>query len=67
MDISKKLGQQIKILRLQRKLSQAKLAGILKVHPTYISSIERGMRSLTVKSMEKIAKALDFPIETLLK
>lgn len=67
MDISKKLGQQIRALRLQKGLSQAKLATILKVHPTYVSSIERGVRNLTVKSVEKIAKALNFPIETLLK
>ena len=67
MDISKKLGQQIKTLRLQKGLSQAKLAKLLEVHPTYISSVERGMRNLTVKSVEKIAKALNIPIEKFIK
>jgi transcriptional regulator with XRE-family HTH domain len=67
MDISEKLGQQIRTLRLQKGLSQAKLAKLLGVHPTYISSVERGMRNLTVKSVEKIAKAINIPIEKFLK
>ena len=66
MDLAKELGRKIKEFRLRKKLSHGKLAELLGVHPTYISSLERGMRNLTVKSLDKIAKALDTKVKNLI-
>ena len=66
-DISKKFGQKTREIRLRNKMSQAKLAEILGVHPTYISGIERGVRNMNLKNIERLAKALGVPIEDLMK
>lgn len=66
IDISIKFGKRVKELRLQKKLSQGKLAKLLDVHPTYISGIERGKRNLSLKNIEKIAHALKVSINDLL-
>lgn len=48
-------------------MSQADLAKILGVHPTYISGIERGVRNMALKNIERLAKALNVPIGELIK
>ena len=67
MDISVKFGKKVKELRLQKKMSQGDLAKILGVHPTYISGIERGVRNMALKNIEKLAKALGVLPSELLK
>ena len=57
-DISAKFGKKVKEIRLKKGLSQAGLAKILGVHPTYISGIERGLRNPGIKNVAKLAKAL---------
>lgn len=61
-DITVRFGKRVKELRLGNSLSQGKLAKILDVHPTYISGIERGKRNLSLKNIEKLAKALKVSI-----
>ena len=67
MDISVKFGKKAKELRLQKNMSQGDLAKILGVHPTYISGIERGVRNMALKNIEKLAKALGVLPSELLK
>ncbi len=67
IDISAKFGKKVKEIRLKKGLSQAGLAKILGVHPTYISGIERGARNMALKNIERVAKALGVPIEDLIK
>lgn len=67
MDISVKFGNRVKELRLQKKMSQGDLAKILGVHPTYISGIERGVRNMALKNIEKLANALGVKIDELIK
>ena len=67
MDISVKFGKRVKELRKQKRMSQGDLAKILGVHPTYISGIERGVRNMALKNIEKLAKALGVKIEELMK
>jgi len=62
-----KFGKKVREIRLEKKLSQGKLAKILSVHPTYISGIERGLRNPSLITLEKIAKALDVGIDDLIK
>jgi len=62
-----KFGKNVKEIRLEKKLSQGKLAKIIGVHPTYISGIERGLRNPSLITLEKIAKALEVKIDELIK
>jgi len=61
------LGKKVKQIRLKKHLSQGGLAKILGVHPTYISGVERGQRNMTLKNIEKLAKALKISAHDLLK
>lgn len=67
MDIAVRLGKKVREIRLKKAMSQGDLAKILGVHPTYISSIERGVRNMSVKNIERVSKALGVPIEDLIK
>lgn len=64
-DISAKLGKRARAIRLQKKMSQGDVAKILGVHPTYVSGIERGIRNLALKNIERLAKALRVQIKDL--
>jgi len=66
-NISIKFGKRAKELRLKKTMSQGDLAKILGVHPTYISGIERGVRNMALKNIERLAIALDVKIEELIK
>jgi transcriptional regulator with XRE-family HTH domain len=65
-DIAIKFGKRIKTIRLKQKLSQGQLAKILGVHPTDISAVERGLRNMTLKNMERFATALNVSVNDLL-
>jgi transcriptional regulator with XRE-family HTH domain len=55
----KLLATGIRDRRLVKKLSQAELAELCDLHPTYVSVIERGLKSPTIFTLSKIAQALD--------
>ena len=61
------LGNNIKIVRNEQKLSQEKLAEISSLHRTYIGSVERGERNISLENMIIIAKALDVKLCRLLE
>jgi transcriptional regulator with XRE-family HTH domain len=65
MDIREKIGLKIKELRLEKGLSQEKLALIAGLDRTYIPSIEKGERNISIVVAEKIAKALNVSIKDL--
>lgn len=67
MDIAIKLGKKVANVRLNKGMSQGDLAKILSVHPSYISKIERGEQNLSLRGMEKLAKALGVTIDYLIK
>ena len=67
MDISAKVRKRIRVIRLKKKVSQGKIARILDVHPSYISQIERGVRNVSLKNIERLAKALGVSVEDLVK
>ena len=52
------LGKSIRSRRLALGLSQEKLAEAAGLHWTYISSIERGKRNVSLVNIVRIAKAL---------
>ena len=66
MDIRKRLGNNVRRLRLEKGWSQEDYADRAGIHRTYVSDIERGARNPTVTVVEKLAKPLDTKPGTLL-
>ncbi|MFG0330042.1 MAG: helix-turn-helix domain-containing protein [Phycisphaerales bacterium] len=48
-------------------ISQEELAARCGLHRTYIGSVERGERNISIDNMERIAAALGVPVGELLK
>jgi transcriptional regulator with XRE-family HTH domain len=53
------LGTVLCNLRQERRLSQEAFADLAGVHRTYISQLERGLKSPTIDVLYKLAAALD--------
>lgn len=67
MEIKAVFGNKIKILRLEKNISQEELAHIAGIDRTYISDIEKGERNVSLLIIQKLAKALDKEIFELFK
>lgn len=67
MDIRKKFGKRVKELRLAKNLSQESLAHEADLDRTYIPSIEKGERNVSIEVISKLAKALHIKMNELLK
>jgi DNA-binding XRE family transcriptional regulator len=61
-----RIGNQIRELRIEADLSQEKLAFACDLDRTYIGSVERGERNISVINLRKIAKALKTKVPVLL-
>jgi len=59
VDIKEKIGKRIREIRESKKISQEKLAELANLDRTYISSVEKGKRNISIENIEKISKALD--------
>ena len=57
----------VKTYRIEKNLSQEKLAELSGLHRTYISAIERERRNISIDNIEKISQALDIDAYLLLK
>jgi transcriptional regulator with XRE-family HTH domain len=60
------IGNHIRELRIATNLSQEKLAFACDLDRTYIGSVERGERNISVINISKIAKALKVKTSELL-
>lgn len=67
MSSGKRLGENLKKLRLKKKMSQGDLAAALKVDRAYISNIENGRMNPTLSTLERVANALQVSTSELLK
>lgn len=65
MDIKLLFGLNVQRIRKAKGLSQESLAEKSQLHRTYIGSVERGERNLSIINIEKIALALGVPIKEL--
>ncbi len=63
MDIKKKFGDKVKVFRIKRGWSQEKLANISDIDRTYIPSIEKGSRNISITIIEKLAIAFEIKIK----
>lgn len=64
--VQKKLGRKIREQRIVIGLSQEELADASGLHRTYIGSIERGERNISLQNIVLIARALSVSPSTLL-
>jgi transcriptional regulator with XRE-family HTH domain len=60
-------GEAVREARKKIGLSQEELAERADLHRTYIGMIERGEKNITMLNAEKIAKALEHKLSTLIK
>ncbi len=60
--IKEKVGQRIKELRTKQGLSQEEFAFKCDLDRTYITSLERGKRNISLENLEKIAKAFNMSL-----
>ncbi len=53
------VAQNLRVLRAARGLSQEKLAERASLHRTYVGSVERGERNVSLDNIDRLAKALN--------
>jgi len=61
----KNIGQTIKDLRKKKQIKQKDLACKSGITPTYLSQIEKALKTPTFDVLEKICKALEIPLPIL--
>lgn len=66
IDVLIDFGNRLKAIRLKKGLSQEKLALESSLDRTYISSVERGQRNISLLNIYKIAHALDITAHDLM-
>jgi transcriptional regulator with XRE-family HTH domain len=62
----KRFAVAMRLQRLANQMSQEDLAELSGLHRTYIGSVERGERNISIDNMERIAQALGVDITNLL-
>ena len=67
MKLRKIFSSNIRKFRIEKGLSQEELAEKAGVHRTYIGSVERGERNITINVMEKLSIALERQITDFFK
>ena len=65
-DILEEFGAKVRERRLALGLSQEELASRAGVHRTYVGMVERAEKNVTLRNIERIAKALELPIDQLM-
>jgi len=65
--IKEKFGARIRSLRLESHLSQEQLALKINMDRSYLASVEKGKRNISIINIEKIANGLDVTLEKIFK
>lgn len=60
-------ARRVMALRAERGWSQDELAAISGLHRSYVGTIERSEKAVTLDTVEKIAKAFGLPVSELFK
>ena len=66
-EFKKKIGLNIKSLRVKKELQQKDLADFAQLNTNSIGKIERGQQNFTIETLFAIAEVLKVEPETLLK
>lgn len=64
--LTQTLATNVRMLRHAKNISQEKLAELAGLHRTYVGSVERGERNVTLSSLEVLASALGVSVTDLL-
>ncbi|MEK9144229.1 MAG: helix-turn-helix transcriptional regulator [Elusimicrobiota bacterium] len=59
--LSKRLGLNVRVQRLRRKLTQEQLGELADIHYTFVGHIERGTKLPSLLVLDRIARALEIP------
>jgi len=63
----KRLAKNIRLLRREKGMSQAQLASMIGVNKSYLSRLEDRQGNPTLHTLEKLGRALNVDLVTLLK
>ena len=66
-ELRKTFGYNLRKIRKAKNLSQENLADLCGLHRTYVGSIERGERNVSLKNIVSLARALDVSPANLLE
>ena len=64
-EICELFATKLKEIRLSKKLNKSKLSELAGLDISYIGKIERGEKSPNLRTIIKLAKALDVPVKDL--
>ena len=67
MDIKIKFGNHLKYLRKTNHITQEKLAELANIDRSYISDIERGIKTISIEKLDQLANAFNIELWELLK
>ena len=65
-DVTVRFGRRLREVRTGKGISQEKLAELAGLHRTYVSSVERGERNISLVNIENLANALGVPMAALM-
>jgi transcriptional regulator with XRE-family HTH domain len=65
-NLLKRFGDRLRSIRTRKGISQEKLAEIAGVHRTFVSSVERGERNISLLNIARLAKALEVSLARLM-
>ena len=65
-EVSLRFGEKLRKLRKERGISQEELGGRAGLHRTYVSSVERGERNVSLETIDKLARGLGLPMGDLM-
>jgi len=66
-DLAKKLGENMKKIRLTKQMSPCVICRKLGLDRAYVSNVENGKKNPTLLTITKLAKALGVSVDELLK
>ncbi|MBN1492269.1 MAG: helix-turn-helix transcriptional regulator [Phycisphaerae bacterium] len=65
-DVQARFGRRLRAVRTEKGLSQEDLAHRSGLHRTYVSSVERGERNISLENIAKLAGALGVKLTELM-
>ncbi|MBN2291988.1 MAG: helix-turn-helix transcriptional regulator [Pirellulales bacterium] len=65
-EVASRFGDKLRKLRKKKEVSQEELADRAGLHRTYVSSVERGERNVSLETIDKLARALNLSLRDIM-